>query len=86
MHVRITRDTFIGGKPAKAGTLVDVSEIDGRNLISGGKAMPADKAPKAAANNRAKKGEASSTRSDGASSADDDGDEAGEGDGGGDGA
>jgi hypothetical protein len=62
MKLKITRDTFVAGQPAKAGQTVEVSETDGRNLIAGGKAVPVDKAPQKAPSDRAVKGDDASTR------------------------
>ena len=62
MKMKITRDTFVAGEPVKAGQTVEVSEADGRNLLSSGKAVPVDKAPEKASSDRAVKGDGTSTR------------------------
>lgn len=60
--VKITRATFVAGEPVEAGRTVEVSETDGRNLISAGKAVPVDKQPARAPADRAEKGDGASTR------------------------
>lgn len=61
--VRITRDTFIDGKPVAAGPKpVSVSERDGRNLISAGKAVPVDSRAGKLSPDKADKGDIASTR------------------------
>lgn len=62
MQVKITRQTFVGGDPVKAGKVITVSEADGRSLIAGGKAIPVDAAEKAAPENRADDGAGASTK------------------------
>jgi len=62
MKVKTIRETFVAGEPVKPGQTLDVSEVDGWNLISGGKAVPVDQAQEAAPVNRALTGDQASTR------------------------
>ena len=62
MKVRTTRPTFVGGEPVKVGKIIEVTEVDGRNLIAGGKAVPVDVVQNEAPDNRAVGGAGDSTR------------------------
>ena len=75
MRVKIIRKTFVGGeaveppKPGKDGKppkdddgTITVSDANGRNLITAGKALPVDPAPDTAPHNRADDGAGASTK------------------------